>query len=136
LLYHEKQKVVRLVIVAILVLLLPGAIVMNIAIRNAYKSVIIETEINTDFGSRADLENSLRTLYATAVVDSNNYKKYKDSEIKSEKELSTAAFIRLQTTVAKYNEIYSKLSYYWEETKPSDLPESLDLEMLTGGGGE
>jgi len=81
-----------------------------------------------NYTNRKQVEETLRSYYASYKADKLGYEQYKDSTDEYYSNLAQSYKMRANQTATTYNEYFTKNSYVFKNNIPSDLP--LELEIL------
>lgn len=77
----------------------------GVKVQNEYEEVMTKADLESDYKTSIETETTLRSYKASYEADKITYETNKNSEIKAEQELASAAKTRANRTAATYNNL-------------------------------
>ena len=96
----------------------------GVKVQNEYEEVMTKADLESDYKTSIETETTLRSYKASYEADKITYETNKNSEVKVEQELASAAMTRANRTAATYNNLlqHSLLDHI-------QFPEELNQEL-------
>ena len=96
----------------------------GVKVQNEYEEVMTKADLESDYKTSIETETTLRSYKASYEADKITYETNKNSEVKVEQELASAAKTRANRTAATYNNLlqHSLLDHI-------QFPEELNQEL-------
>ena len=127
----EKDWVLSIMIIVIAVVVIGGGIFFGLtptgrAIWNSYRHTMQETDDQTMYKTRKQVEDTCRAMIASYEADRLTWQQYKDSDNAEKQSWAEQAKMRANKTASSYNNYVLKNQYVWDGNIPSDINHQLD----------